>query len=52
MATGKINGNKYNLNKISDKDKIQLASLHYCYQELARLQAQSATLQTARMAFA
>jgi hypothetical protein len=40
------------IDKLSDEAKAQLASIQFCDQELARLQAQSAALQTARMAYA
>ena len=42
----------YDTDKLSDEAKAQLVSLQFCDQELARLQAQSAALQTARMAYA
>ena len=38
--------------QLSDEAKAQLASLQFVDQELARLQAQAAALQTARIAYA
>jgi len=52
MTTIKIDNIDYDTDKLSDEAKAQLASLQFCDQELARLQAQSAALQTARMAYA
>ena len=52
MTTIKIDNIDYDLETLSDEAKAQLASLQFCDQELARLQAQSAALQTARMAYA
>jgi hypothetical protein len=37
---------------LSDEAKAQWVNLQFCDQELARLQAQAAALQTARMAYA
>ena len=48
MATIKIDGVEYNLDKISNEAKAQLASIQFCDQELQRLQAQIAVTQTAR----
>lgn len=42
----------YDTDKLSDEAKAQLTSLQFCDQELARLQAQAAAIQTARMAYA
>ena len=42
----------YDTDTLSDEAKAQLASLQFCDQELARLQAQAAAIQTARMAYA
>jgi len=42
----------YELENLSDDAKAQLASLQFVEQELARLQAQMAAMQTARMAYA
>ncbi len=51
MPTIKIDNVDYDSDKLSDKAKAQLVSLQFCDQELARLQAQSAAYQTARMAY-
>ena len=42
----------YDTTNLSDEDTAQLVSLQFCDQELQRLQAQSAAIQTARMAYA
>lgn len=52
MAKISIDNNDYDTDKFSDEAKAQLVSIQYVDQELARLQAQSAALQTARMAYA
>ena len=52
MTTITIDNIDYDADKLSDEAKAQLVSLQFCDQELARLQAQSAALQTARMAYA
>ncbi len=52
MPTIKIDNVDYDTNKLSEEAKAQLLSLHFCDQELARLQAQAAAIQTARMAYA
>ena len=52
MPAIKIDNVDYDTDKLSDEAKGQLASLQFCDQELARLQAQSAAYQTARMAYA
>jgi len=52
MTTIKIDNIDYDTDKLSDEAKPQLASIQFCDQELARLQAQSAALQTARIAYA
>ena len=51
MTTIKIDDVEYDLDKLSDEAKAQLVSLQFCDQELQRLQAQSAALQTARIAY-
>jgi hypothetical protein len=51
MPTLKIDNNEYDLDTLSDECKAQLASLQFVEQELARLQAQAAVLQTARTAY-
>ena len=52
MTTIKIENVDYDTDKLSDDAKAQLVSLQFCDQELARLQAQAAAIQTARMAYA
>lgn len=47
-----IDNQAYELDSLSDEAKAQLASLQFVDQELARLQAQAAALQTARIAYA
>jgi len=47
-----IDGKTYELDSLSNEAKAQLASLQFVDAELARLQAQAAALQTARMAYA
>ncbi len=52
MPTIKIDNKEYDLDSLPDECKAQLASLQFVEQELARLQAQAAVLQTARTAYA
>lgn len=52
MPTIKIDNVDYDTTNLSDDAKAQLVSLQFCDQELARLQAQTAAMQTARMAYA
>lgn len=52
MPTINIDNVDYDTDKLSDEAKGQLVSLQFCEQELARLQAQLADYQTARMAYA
>jgi len=52
MPTIKIGNVDFDTEKLSDEAKAQLVSLQFCDQKLARLQAQSASLQTARIAYA
>ena len=52
MPTIKIDNKEYDLDTLSDECKAQLASIQFVEQELARLQAQAAVLQTARTAYA
>ena len=52
MTTIKIDNIDYDTDKLSEEAKAQLVSLQFCDQELQRLQAQAATYQTARMAYA
>ena len=51
MATLKIDNKEYDLDTLSDECKAQLASIQFVDQELARLQAQAAALQTAKSAY-
>ena len=51
MATLNINNKEYELDTLSDECKAQLASIQFVDQELARLQAQAAALQTAKNAY-
>ena len=51
MSTITINGKEYNLDSLSDEAKAQIVSLQFVDAELARLQAQAAALQTARIAY-
>ena len=50
MAKISIDDVNYDTEKLSDEAKAQLVSIQYVDQELARLQAQAAALQTARIA--
>ena len=52
MPNIKIDNQDYELDQLSDETKAQLASMQFCDQELARLQAQAAAYQTARIAYA
>ena len=47
-----IDEKEYDLDKLSDEAKNQLVSLQFVDQELQRLNAQAAVLQTARMFYA
>lgn len=47
-----IDDKDYDFDALSNDAKAQLASVQFCDQELARLQAQAAAFQTARMAYA
>ena len=51
MATIKINNKEYDLDTLSDDCKAHLASIQFVEQELVRLQAQAAALQTAKNAY-
>jgi len=51
MATITIDDKEYDVDSLSEESKEQLVSLRYVDSELARLQAQAATLQTARIAY-
>ena len=52
MTTINIDNIEYDTDKLSDDAKAQLVSLQFCDQELQRLQAKAAAIQTARMAYA
>ena len=52
MSTINIDNIEYDTDKLSDEAKAQLLSLQFCDQELQRLQAQAAAIQTVRMAYA
>ena len=52
MPIIKIDNTDYDTDTLSDEAKAQLISLQFCDQELARLQAQAAAYQTARLAYA
>ena len=52
MPTIKIDNVYYDSDTLSNESKAQLAAMQFCDQELARLQAQAAAYQTARMAYA
>ena len=52
MTTIKIDDKEYDFDKLPDEAKAQLISMQFCDQELQRLQAQAAAIQTARMAYA
>ncbi len=51
MPTIKIDNKEYDLDTLSEECKAQLASIQFVEQELARLQAQAAVLQTAKAAY-
>jgi len=51
MPTIKIDNVDYDTDKLSDEAKAQLVSLQFCDQELQRLQAKAAAIQTARIAY-
>ena len=52
MTTITIDEQAYELDNLSDDAKAQLASIQFVDAELARLQAKTAALQTARIAYA
>jgi hypothetical protein len=52
MKTVKIDNKDYDFDLLPDEAKAQLIALQYVDAELARLQAQTAAMQTARMAYA
>ena len=51
MATLNIDNKEYDLDSLSEECKAQLTSIQFVEQELARLQAQAAALQTAKAAY-
>jgi len=51
MTTITIDGKSYELDSLSSDAKAQLASFQFVDAELARLQAKTAALQTARLAY-
>ena len=51
MPSIKIDNIEYDLDTLSDECKAQLASIQFVEQELTRLQAQTAVLQTAKAAY-
>lgn len=51
MTMIKIDGEEYEFESLSNESKAQLASLRFVDTELATLQAKSAALQTARIAY-
>jgi hypothetical protein len=51
MTTLKIDNKEYDIDTLSDECKAQLASIQFVEQELSRLQAQAAALQTAKAAY-
>ncbi len=52
MTIIKIDDKDYDTDTFSDEAKAQLQSLQFVDQELAKLQAQAAVMQTARIAYA
>ena len=52
MNTVNIDNKEYDLDTLSDDCKAQLASIQFVDQELLRLQAQIAVLQTAKSTYA
>jgi hypothetical protein len=52
MPIVKIDNKDYELDSLSVEAKSQLSALQFCDQELAKLQAQAAVYQTARIAYA
>lgn len=52
MAAITIDGKEYDTETLSDEAKNQLQSINFVDQELARLNAQAAVLQTARSVYA
>ncbi len=52
MAIIKIDGKDYDTETLSDEAKAQLQNVQFVDQELAKLNAQAAVMQTARIAYA
>jgi len=52
MTTITIDNKEYDLNALSEEAKAQLVSIQFVDQELQRVNAQAAVLQTARVAYA
>ncbi len=52
MPTINIDGKEFEIDQLSADARAQLQSMQFVDVELARLQAQAAALQTARMAYA
>ena len=52
MTTLKVNNVDYDMDTLSKEANDLLVSLQFCDQELQRLQAQAAALQTARQTYA
>lgn len=51
MTRIKIDNKEYEIDTLSEECKAQIASIQFVDQELARLQAQAAVLQTAKSAY-
>jgi hypothetical protein len=51
MSIVTIDNKKYQLDTLSEEAKLQLASIQFVDSELARLQAKTAALKTARIAY-
>jgi type II secretory pathway component PulM len=51
MPSIKIDNKEYDVDSLSDECKAQLASIQFVEQELVRLQAKAAALQTAKAAY-
>jgi len=51
MAKIKVNDKEYDSETLSDEAKLQLQGIQFIDQELQRLQAQAAVMQTARIAY-
>ncbi len=51
MPTIKVDNNEYELDSLSNEAKAQLGSIQFVDNEIARLQAQLAAMQTARNSY-